>query len=130
VTNINGSPAGGRWLQPREGVALCGVTVQTLAAWADAGKLTSIRTPGGQRRYRESDLLIIRAARIVRFLQRLTPMGALAAAFSAQTLAWLSEAGVVVSRPLMVDEQLVGEWVSLTPAGHEALRTRVAGVAA
>lgn len=32
------------------------VTVGTVRAWESAGKLTAIRTPGGQRRFRRSDV--------------------------------------------------------------------------
>lgn len=35
---------------------LFGVATETVAAWADAGKLPHFRTPGGQRRYRLADV--------------------------------------------------------------------------
>lgn len=33
-----------------------GVTVATIRAWERAGRLTAIRTPGGQRRFRQTDV--------------------------------------------------------------------------
>lgn len=43
-------------LTPREVAAQFGVNTKTLARWAKAGKLTSIRTLGGHRRYRPSEI--------------------------------------------------------------------------
>lgn len=43
-------------LTPREVADLFGVNTKTLARWAKAGKLTSIRTLGGHRRYRPSEI--------------------------------------------------------------------------
>ena len=42
---------GERLLTPVEAARMFGVTVRTLARWAREGKLASVRTPGGQRRY-------------------------------------------------------------------------------
>lgn len=36
--------------------ALFAVTPETVAAWADAGKLPSFRTPGGHRRFLPADV--------------------------------------------------------------------------
>lgn len=47
-----------RMLTPGETARLFGVAEQTLARWARTGKVPSIRTPGGHRRYREA---VIRA---------------------------------------------------------------------
>ena len=41
-------------LTPREVADLFGVDPKTVTRWAKAGKLTSIRTLGGHRRYRKS----------------------------------------------------------------------------
>lgn len=41
---------------PAEVAAMWGVNVKTVTRWAQAGKLTSIRTLGGHRRYRESEI--------------------------------------------------------------------------
>jgi excisionase family DNA binding protein len=38
-------------LTPAQVAALYGVTDKTVARWADDGRLTFIRTPGGTRRY-------------------------------------------------------------------------------
>ncbi len=38
-------------LTPAEVAELFSVSVQTIANWAEAGKLVSVRTPGGQRRF-------------------------------------------------------------------------------
>ena len=35
---------------------LFGVTAQTVHAWTEAGKLPHFRTPGGQRRFRRSEV--------------------------------------------------------------------------
>ena len=43
-------------LTPSEVAALFRVDPNTVTPWAKAGKLTSIRTLGGHRRYRESEV--------------------------------------------------------------------------
>ena len=43
-------------LTPAEVAALFRVDPKTVTRWAQAGKLTSIRTLGGHRRYRESEI--------------------------------------------------------------------------
>jgi excisionase family DNA binding protein len=43
-------------LTPGEVAALFRVDPKTVTRWAKAGKLTSIRTLGGHRRYRESEV--------------------------------------------------------------------------
>jgi excisionase family DNA binding protein len=54
----NGSAAGGdeRLLTPAEVAALFRVDPKTVTRWAKAGKLSSIRTLGGHRRYWESEV--------------------------------------------------------------------------
>ncbi|TDB90867.1 BldC family transcriptional regulator [Actinomadura sp. KC216] len=44
-------------LTPAEVAALFRVDPKTVARWAKAGKINSIRTAGGHRRYRESEVL-------------------------------------------------------------------------
>ena len=44
-------------LTPKEVAALFHVNPKTVTRWAKAGKLTAIRTLGGHRRYRESEVL-------------------------------------------------------------------------
>ena len=43
-------------LTPREVADLFGVDPKTVTRWAKAGKLTSIRTLGGHRRFRKSEV--------------------------------------------------------------------------
>lgn len=43
-------------LKISEAARLLGVQPQTLRAWDEQGKLIAIRTPGGQRSYRLSDI--------------------------------------------------------------------------
>ena len=43
-------------MTPAEVAALFRVDPQTVTRWAKQGRLTSIRTPGGRRRYRESEV--------------------------------------------------------------------------
>ena len=48
-------------ITPREVADLFGVDPKTVTRWAKAGKLTSIRTLGGHRRYRKSEVDELRA---------------------------------------------------------------------
>ena len=43
-------------LTPAEVAAMFGVDPKTVARWARAGKLASVRTLGGHRRYREAEV--------------------------------------------------------------------------
>ncbi len=52
---MNGYTSEG-WVTPCEVAALFRVDPKTVTRWAKAGKLTSIRTLGGHRRYRESEV--------------------------------------------------------------------------
>jgi excisionase family DNA binding protein len=45
-----------RLLTPAEVAALFRVDPKTVCRWATAGQLASIRTPGGHRRFRESEV--------------------------------------------------------------------------
>lgn len=47
-------------LKPGEVAALFNVDPKTVSTWADTGKLTVIRTLGGHRRYRRSEVLALR----------------------------------------------------------------------
>ena len=49
-------PEAEKLLTPAEVAALFRVDPKTVTRWAKAGKLTSIRTLGGHRRYRESEV--------------------------------------------------------------------------
>lgn len=55
ATPIHGTPDD-RLLTPGEVAALFRVDPKTVTRWAAAGRLTSIRTPGGHRRFRESHI--------------------------------------------------------------------------
>jgi len=52
----NHAPEGDALLTPAEVAALFRVDPKTVTRWARAGKLTSLRTLGGHRRYRESEV--------------------------------------------------------------------------
>lgn len=43
-------------LMPHEAAALFGVNIKTLARWAREGKVPSVRTLGGHRRFRENEI--------------------------------------------------------------------------
>jgi excisionase family DNA binding protein len=44
-------------MTPGEVAAVLHVDANTIARWADSGKLRAVRTPGGHRRYYTSDVL-------------------------------------------------------------------------
>lgn len=50
------TPVGERLLTPGEVAALFRVDPKTVTRWATAGRIGSIRTPGGHRRFRESEV--------------------------------------------------------------------------
>lgn len=50
-----------RLLTPAEVAALFRVDPKTVTRWAKAGKLASIRTLGGHRRYREAEVMALLA---------------------------------------------------------------------
>jgi len=43
-------------LTPKQVCAALKVSIQTLRLWDESGKLSAVRTPGGHRRYKESDI--------------------------------------------------------------------------
>ena len=51
-----GLPTNVRWLSLQEASQMLGVHPSTLRQWADSGKITTVRTPGGHRRFAESDV--------------------------------------------------------------------------
>lgn len=53
---------GDRLLTPGEVAALFRVDPKTVTRWAAAGRIASIRTPGGHRRFRESEVRALLAA--------------------------------------------------------------------
>ncbi len=56
VSPLGGTPRSERLLTPGEVAALFRVDPKTVTRWASAGRLGSIRTPGGHRRFRESEV--------------------------------------------------------------------------
>lgn len=42
-----------------EGAEILGVHPETLRRWADSGKVPSVRTPGGERRFRREDIALV-----------------------------------------------------------------------
>ena len=50
-----------RLLTPGEVAALFRVDPKTVTRWAAAGRIGSIRTPGGHRRFRESEVRVLLA---------------------------------------------------------------------
>jgi excisionase family DNA binding protein len=46
-------------LKPAEVAQMYKVDPKTVTRWAKAGKMTSIRTPGGHRRYRKAEVLAL-----------------------------------------------------------------------
>lgn len=46
----------GRLLTPGEVASMFRVDPKTVTRWAAAGRISSIRTPGGHRRFRESEI--------------------------------------------------------------------------
>ena len=57
---MNRLPDSENLLTPTVVAALFHVNAKTVTRWANEGKLTSIRTLGGHRRYRESEVLKLR----------------------------------------------------------------------
>jgi excisionase family DNA binding protein len=56
MTNDNSPSVFERLMTPREVSAALRVHVKTVTRWAKDGKLSSIKTPGGQRRFREAEV--------------------------------------------------------------------------
>lgn len=56
-------PPSDRLLTPGEVAALFRVDSKTVSRWATAGRIGSIRTPGGQRRFRESEVRALLAGK-------------------------------------------------------------------
>ena len=70
-----------RLLTPGEVALMFRVDPKTVTRWASAGRIGSIRTPGGHRRFRESEVsalladLTVNASRIERLTARLRSLG-------------------------------------------------------
>lgn len=48
-------------LRLAEAAGILGVRPETLRRWADSGKVPSVRTPGGERRFRREDIALVYA---------------------------------------------------------------------
>ena len=55
------TPRGDILLTPGEVATMFRVHPRTVTIWANAGKLTPIRTPGGHRRYRRGEVRALKA---------------------------------------------------------------------
>ncbi|MCC6176563.1 MAG: helix-turn-helix domain-containing protein [Chloroflexi bacterium] len=53
---LNTAPEDGPWVSMRRACEILGVNQSTLRVWTDSGRVPVFLTPGGHRRYRESDL--------------------------------------------------------------------------
>lgn len=49
-------------LPPRRAARALGISITTLRRWEETGLITAFRTPGGQRRFPQSEIDRIRAA--------------------------------------------------------------------
>lgn len=58
LMGVTGSPTPrpDRLLKPAEVAALYRVDPKTVTRWANSGRIASVRTPGGHRRFRESEI--------------------------------------------------------------------------
>jgi excisionase family DNA binding protein len=56
VTYVHDLDSGDRLLTPGEVAAIFRCDPKTVTRWAVAGKIRSIKTPGGHRRFRESEV--------------------------------------------------------------------------
>ena len=53
---MNATPHADHLLTPGDVAEIYRVTSKTVSHWADAGRLPSVRTPGGHHRFREADV--------------------------------------------------------------------------
>ena len=56
VTEAQANPLRESLLTPAEVASMFRVDPKTVTRWASNGRITSIRTPGGHRRFRESEI--------------------------------------------------------------------------
>lgn len=69
MTSNHAVPDSEPLLTPSEVAALFRVDPKTVTRWAKAGKLTSIRTLGGHRRYRESEVRALLSGNTTRLIE-------------------------------------------------------------
>ena len=62
MTTTTGDDDPTEFVSPTDAARMFGVQSQTLARWTDEGRLECIRTAGGHRRYRRTDLETLLAA--------------------------------------------------------------------
>ena len=74
-TSDPGGAAPGRLLTPGEVAALFRVDPKTVTRWAAAGRISSIRTPGGHRRFRESEVRALLAGSTGQIPSQSVPTG-------------------------------------------------------
>jgi excisionase family DNA binding protein len=67
-----------RLLTPGEVAALFRVDPKTVTRWAAAGRIGSIRTPGGHRRFRESEVRALLAGEVTGIPEQPSPAERLA----------------------------------------------------
>jgi excisionase family DNA binding protein len=65
MTTMTNESLDTRLMTPAEVAAVFRVDVKTVTRWANAGKLTSIRTLGGHRRFRESEVMALMQGTLV-----------------------------------------------------------------
>jgi excisionase family DNA binding protein len=65
MTTMTNESLDTRLMTPAEVAAVFRVDVKTVTRWANAGKLTSIRTLGGHRRFRESEVMSLMQGTLV-----------------------------------------------------------------
>jgi excisionase family DNA binding protein len=65
MTTMTNDSTDTRLMTPAEVAAVFRVDVKTVTRWANAGKLTSIRTLGGHRRFRESEVMALMQGTLV-----------------------------------------------------------------
>lgn len=59
MPSLKNAPAGDRWLTLGQACKLLNVDESTLRRWADAGQVRTFRTPGGHRRFAQTDVRAI-----------------------------------------------------------------------
>src|SRR5450759_4543365 len=108
--------SGGRhpeWLRMRQASELLGVSASTLRRWADSGKVASLRTPGGQRRFSRDDLAAL--------LPPARAGGSSAARSSRENRLWPPGVRSDATFPESAQRRSV---LALTPSSSEACRIR------
>src|ERR1700712_5083980 len=118
-------------MTPAEVAAMLFVDPKTVTRWARAGKLDAIRTPGGHRRYRRSDVLDIMSGtyRSQGLPEPRSPEAPVTASgeHDAEAAAVVAEA---TATALEAEAELAAETVLVTAAAVAAAAEKAAGAAA